>query len=61
MRLVLVSYVVRLVAEELAEGRLVGDVEAVVTGERKAIRGPEELLRFCMGHLPESQAPPASA
>ena len=54
----LVSYVIRLVSEELAEGRIVGDAEAVATGERKAIRGPDELLAFCMNTLEHSEVPP---
>jgi len=44
---VVVSYVLRLISEELAEGRLVGDVEAVATGQHRAVNGAEELLSFC--------------
>jgi hypothetical protein len=41
---VLVSYVVRLMPEPLADGRLVGEVEAVETGERWRIRDADDLL-----------------
>lgn len=43
----LVSYVLRLVPEEMADGRLVGAVEVVRTGERRAIHGFEGLMGFC--------------
>lgn len=43
----LVSYVLRLVPDELADGRLIGEVEAVGTGERRAIHGMDELMGFC--------------
>ncbi len=44
---VLVSYVVRLVDDQLAAGRFVGEVEAVATGQRQEIRGIDDLLSFC--------------
>ena len=43
----LVSYVLRLVPEELAAGRLIGEVEAVASGERRAVHGAAELQAFC--------------
>jgi hypothetical protein len=46
--LLLASYVLRLVPEELADGRLVGDIEVVSTGERRAVHGLDELLSFCV-------------
>jgi hypothetical protein len=45
---VLLSYVLRVIPEELRSGRLVGDVEAVRTGEHQAIRDVEELVTFCV-------------
>ena len=47
LRAVLVSYVLHLVPAELEEGRLVGEVEAVRTGERRAFHEVEDLKRFC--------------
>jgi hypothetical protein len=44
---VLVSYVVRLVPEELSHGRFVGEVEDVATGVQRRIRDVQELVRFC--------------
>jgi hypothetical protein len=45
---VLVSYVLRLVDKELANGRVVGEVEAVGTGEHRAVGNIEELVSFCV-------------
>lgn len=39
----LVSYVLRLVSSEAAQGRLVGEVEDVRTGQTRPIRGVHEL------------------
>lgn len=39
----LVSYVMRLIASEAAEGRLVGEVEDVRTGRIRLFRGSAEL------------------
>lgn len=44
------SYVLRLVPEDLADGRLVGEVEAVLDGSRGAVRGAEDLVAFCRDH-----------
>jgi hypothetical protein len=44
---VLVSYVVRLVPEELAHGRFVGEVEDVTTGIQRRIKDVDEFVRFC--------------
>jgi RNase adaptor protein for sRNA GlmZ degradation len=43
---VLLPYVLLLVPEELANGRVVGDVEAVTTGQHRAVTCMEDLLRF---------------
>ena len=40
----LVSCVLRVLAEVLPEGRIAGEVQLVATGERFAIRDTEELL-----------------
>jgi hypothetical protein len=40
---VLVSYVLRLVAAEAVEGRLVGEVQDVRTGRTRVFRGCDEL------------------
>jgi hypothetical protein len=40
---VLISFVLRLVPEELAEGRLAGEIEAVHTGERALVSGVADL------------------
>ncbi|HEX5268587.1 MAG TPA: hypothetical protein VFW24_17615 [Acidimicrobiales bacterium] len=52
----LVSYVLRLVPDQLSGGRLVGEVEAVNTGERRAIHGADELLGFCTESYREAQS-----
>lgn len=43
MRRVLESYVLRLLDTEVAEGRLVGEVEDVRTGEVRIVSGAHEL------------------
>jgi len=45
---VIVSFVLRLRAEELAEGRITGEMEEVVSGERRAIRSLDEVNMFCI-------------
>jgi hypothetical protein len=49
---VLASYVLRLVPEELADGRFVGEVEDVATGVHSIIRDVDELVRFCVTSSP---------
>ena len=44
--LVLVSYVVRLLPRQLAEGEFVGQVEDVASGERVPVQSAEDLLQF---------------
>jgi hypothetical protein len=44
---VLVSFVLRLRAEELAQGDLVGEVEDVRTGERHVLRSESDLIGIC--------------
>ena len=44
---VIVSFVLRLRSKELAEGRITGEMEAVTTGERRAIRSIDEVNTFC--------------
>lgn len=56
----LVSFVLRLVPRELAAGRLVGEVEAVATGERRAVHGSDELLGFCTESYGTAPADPGT-
>jgi hypothetical protein len=43
-----VSYVLRVRPEGLKEGRFAGEVEAVATGQRFAVRSVDELLAFVL-------------
>lgn len=43
-----ISYVIRLRADELDRGRLVGEIEGVATGQRFTVRSSEQLLAFVM-------------
>lgn len=45
----IVSFVLRLVADRLVEGVTVGHVEAVDTGERAVVRDVDELVGFLRG------------
>jgi len=45
-----ISFVVRLLAEELSAHRIAGRVEVVETGEQAAVRSPEELIGFLYEH-----------
>lgn len=59
-RAVLISFVLRLVPEELAEGRLTGEVEAVHTGRRALVSnvaGLGELIADLQALHPQAQAP----
>ena len=42
----LISYVLRLRSDELAAGRVVGEVEAVANGHRFVVRSLDQLLAF---------------
>lgn len=44
---VLVSFVLRLRPDQLAAGRLVGQVEEVESGRTRSVRDAGELLQFC--------------
>ncbi|MHB1583256.1 MAG: hypothetical protein ACYCU7_08385 [Acidimicrobiales bacterium] len=41
-----ISYVLRVRPESLDEGRVVGEVEAVASGQRYAVRSIEQVLAF---------------
>jgi hypothetical protein len=43
-----VSYVLRVRPESLKDGRFAGEVEAVATGQRFAVRSADELLAFVL-------------
>jgi hypothetical protein len=45
---VIVTFVLRLVRERLADGELVGKVELVGTGEEITVRSAEELVGFAL-------------
>ena len=53
-----VSFVLRLVPDELARGELVGQVEDVASGRVALFRGSAELVTFCasgLAVLPQSR------
>jgi hypothetical protein len=50
-----VSFVLKLVPDALSEGRIVGRIEAVGTGEQAHLRSAEELIEF----LHSQARPPA--
>lgn len=41
------SFVLRLRQEDLVKGQLVGEMEAVSSGERRAIRNIDDMTAFC--------------
>jgi hypothetical protein len=43
---VLISYVLRLIPGEAAEGRIVGEIESVSTGQADAVRDVAELVEL---------------
>jgi len=51
------SYVLRLVPDELADGHLVGEVESVLDGAMGAVHSSEDLVAFCREHarLPDGE------
>ncbi len=51
-----VSYVLRVRPEGLKEGRFAGEVEAVVTGQRFAMRSVDELLAIVLETAGEEAA-----
>ena len=48
-----VSYVLRVRPESLKDGRFTGEVEAVATGQRYAVRSLDELLAFVLETMGE--------
>lgn len=48
-----VSYVLRVRPESLREGRFTGEVEAVTTGQRYAVRSLDQLLAFVLETMGE--------
>ena len=48
---VLVSFVLRLVPDELAQGRLVGQIVAVGSGTEKPVKSADDLVEFCQEHV----------
>jgi hypothetical protein len=48
-----VSYVLRVRPESLREGRFTGEVEAVATSQRYAVRSLDELLAFVLETMDE--------
>ena len=48
MQIVLVSYVIRLRSNYLADGKFVGEVEGVATGLRFPIQSLEQLVAFVL-------------
>jgi hypothetical protein len=60
VRLVLISYVIRLAPAALADGELAGEVEHVASGVRGQFRGAEQLQQWCVRHglaIPEARKP----
>jgi hypothetical protein len=51
--IVFVSYVLRVRPEGLQDGRFSGEVEAVATGQRFAVRSLDELLAFVVETMTE--------
>ncbi|HXW39477.1 MAG TPA: hypothetical protein VEJ44_07265 [Acidimicrobiales bacterium] len=51
-----VSYVLRVRPESLKDGRFAGEVEAVATGQRFAVRSADELLAFVLETAAEEMA-----
>jgi hypothetical protein len=51
-----VSYVLRVRPEGLKDGRLTGEVEAVATGQRFAVRSVDELMAFVFETAGEEMA-----
>lgn len=48
----LISYVLRLRPDALAEGRFVGEIEAVTTRRRSSIRSVDQVAAFILGGTP---------
>jgi hypothetical protein len=47
----LASFVLRLVPDELAEGRLVGQVVAIGSGNEQPVTSADDLVEFCRENL----------
>jgi hypothetical protein len=56
VRIMFVSYVLRVRPEALKEGRFSGEVEAVTTGQRFAVRSVDELMAFVLETAGEEMA-----
>jgi len=56
-----VSYVLRVRPESLRDGRFTGEVEAVATGQRYAVRSLDELLAFVLETMGEEMVLPRTA
>jgi hypothetical protein len=56
-----VSVILRLATESLAEGRLAGEAELVMTGDRALITSTEQLVAFVSAHLEEQRGPALDA
>jgi hypothetical protein len=54
--LVIVSYVLRVRPDRLSNGRFSGEVEAVATGQRFAVRSLEEFLAVVLETVGEQSA-----
>jgi hypothetical protein len=59
---VVLSFVLHLLEEELAEGRVVGRIEDVASDDVAAVRDVDELLEFLRSHgLPARRRPGVEA
>ena len=56
-----ISYVLRLRPDALAEGRFVGEVEAVTSRQRSSIRTIEQLAAFIVATMPKQVTAAAMA
>jgi len=55
VRSMFVSYVLRVRPQSVAEGRLVGEIEAVATGQRYAVRSLDQLMAFVLETVRDEQ------
>lgn len=49
-----VSFVLRVDADRLASGQLIGEIEEVATGRIGPLTGPADIQSFCFYGLPET-------
>ena len=61
VRVMLVSYVLRLEVQELRSGHLVGIVEDVRSGEYHAIKDGADLVAFCAAQIGREAGGPPQA